>query len=368
MVGVGTLATGVTAEVDAHGTVHQGSLRLGWRIRNGNGWLVPGRDRPARRSRPHPAPVAHTALRISGGAAIERVYAVGDGDGGIVVVEVENDSPAAIAVAFVIDAPGVVAVGDDGVRVDGKPTVALARRPGAVEDGGLLVYPVPHRTTVRVALTGAPVDVRALADADAVVRSWDRMLDRGLGTELPEPLQSEVDAARADLLLAPPSAEAFVALEAWGFDGEAIEMWARLRMRARRGARRSSARRSSARRSSCGDVLVETRAALVREEGRTIEILPGFRLAWLGQQLAAHDVPLRRGLCSFAVRWHGARPALLWDVPPGSTVRAPELDPTWSSDEPVGETLLDAASTSLLSMGERAPLPGTSVDAPEQFS
>jgi hypothetical protein len=216
---------------------------------------------------------------------------------------------------------------------------------------------------VRIALTDAAVDVRALADADAVVRSWDRVLDRGLRTELPEPLQSAVDAARADLLLAPPSAEAFVALEAWGFDGEAIEMWARLRTRARRAARRSSSTRPSRR-----DVLVETRAALVREERRTIEILPGFRRAWLGEQLAAHAVPLRRGLCSFAVRWHGARPALLWDVPPGSTVRAPEFDPAWSSDQPVGETLLAAPPASLLSMGERAPLLGSSVDAPEQFS
>jgi hypothetical protein len=362
MFGVGTLATGITAEVDALGTVHRGSLRLGWRIRSGDGWLVPGRDRPAHRTRPHPAPVAHTAFRLSGGAAIERVYAVGDGDGGVVVVEVENDSPAAIAVGFAVDAPGVVAVGDDGVHVDGKPTVAFTRRPGVVEDGEVFVYPVPHRTTVRIALTDAAVDVRALPDADAVVRSWDRVLDRGLRTELPEPLQSAVDAARADLLLAPPSAEAFVALEAWGFDGEAIEMWARLRTRARRAARRSSTRPSRR------DTLVETRAALVREERRTIEILPGFRLAWLGEQLAAHDVPLRRGLCSFAVRWHGARPALLWDVPPGSTVRAPELDPAWSSDEPVGETLLAAPPASLLSMGERAPLPGTSVDAPEQFS
>ncbi len=362
MLGIGTLATGITAEVDAQGTVQQGSRRLGWRVRSGNEWLVPGRDLPAHRTRPHAAPIAHTAVRVSGGAAIERVYAVGDGDRGVVVVEIENDSPAAIAVAFVVDAPGVVAVDDDGVRVDGKSAIAFARRPGAVEDGELLVYPVPHRTTVRVALTDAAVDVRALADAEAIVRSWERVLDRGLRTELPEQLQSAVDAARADLLLAPPSAEAFVALEAWGFDGEAIDVWAKLRMRARRAARRSSARRS------CGDVLGETRAALVREQGRTVEILPGFRIAWLGEQLAAHDVPLRRGLCSFAVRWHGARPALLWDVPPGSTVSAPELDPAWSSDEPVGETLLAAAPTSLLSMGERAPLSGTSVDAPEQFS
>ena len=71
-----------------------------------------------------------------------------------------------------------------------------------------------------------------LADPDAVGRAWDRMLDRGMRTELPEPLQSEIDAARADLLLAAPSAEAFVALEAWGFDEDAVEMWARLSMRA----------------------------------------------------------------------------------------------------------------------------------------
>jgi hypothetical protein len=359
MAGVGTLARGITAAVDEHGTVHHSSLRLGWRIRKGNDWLVPGRDAPVRRSRPHAAPVVHTAVRVSGGDAIERVYAVGDGDGSAVVVEIENDSPEAVAVAFAVDAPGVVTVDADGVRVDGTPSVAFARRPGAVEAGELLVYPVPHRTKVRVALTTMPgVDVRALADAEAVVRAWDRLLDRGLRTELPEPLQSEVDAARADLLLAAPSAEAFAALEAWGFDDEAIEMWARLPMRARRLAKRVP----------CRGVLGETRAALAREDGRTTQILPGFRAAWLGQQLAAHDVPLRRGSCSFAVRWHGARPALLWDVPPGTTVRAPELDPTWSSNEAVGEILLAEPPTSLLPMGERAEVLGTSVDAPDQFS
>ncbi|HEY5171120.1 MAG TPA: hypothetical protein VIK54_05275 [Acidimicrobiia bacterium] len=358
MVGVGTLATGVTAEVDASGTVHQGSLRLGWCVRSGSDWLVPGRDGPARRSRPHAAPVVQTALRIAGGDAIERVYAVGEGDDGIVVVEVENDSPEAIAVAFVVDAPGVVAVEPTGVLVDGVRVVAFARRPGAVESDNRLVFPVPHRTTVRVALTGAPVDVRALPAADAVGRAWDRVLDRGLRTELPEPLQSEVDAARADLLLAPPSADVFATLEAWGLDAEAVEMWARLPTLARRAARRMRG----------AGLLGETRAALVREEGRAIEVLPGFRVAWLGVPIAAHGVPLRHGLCSLALRWHGARPALLWEAPIGSTVRAPALDPTWSSNEPVGETLLAEPAPALLSMGEPAALRGTSVDAPDQFS
>jgi hypothetical protein len=99
-----------------------------------------------------------------------------------------------------------------------------------------------------------------------------------------------------------------------------------------------------------------------------LDVLPGYRVAWLGEQLAVHDLPLRRGLCSFALRWHGARPALLWDVPAGTTVRAPALDPAWASDEPVGETLLAEPPTSLLALGERTTLAGTTIDAPEQFS
>ncbi|MDQ1460301.1 MAG: hypothetical protein QOI08_1785 [Actinomycetota bacterium] len=362
MVGVGTLTTGVTAEVDAYGTVRSAAVRLAWRVRRGNEWLEPGTDSTTRQSRPTAAPVVHTALRIPGGDAIQRVYAVGDGGGALVVVEIENDSPEAIAVAFVVDTPGVVSATDDGVVIDGKRVLAWSRRPGAVEDGDRFVFPVPHRTTVRVVLVGSDLgfagDVRALPDADAVVRAWDRMLDRGLRTELPEPLQSEVEAARADLLLAPPTAEAFVALEAWGFDEDAVEMWARLGMRARRAARRGSA----------PGLLAETLAALVREDGDILELLPGFRVAWLGQRVAAHDIPLRRGLCSFAVRWHGSRPALLWDVPAGTTVRIPALDPGWSSNEAVGETLLAEPPTSLLSMGQGVPVTGTRVDAPEQFS
>ena len=359
LIGVGTLTTGIVAGVDAEGIVHRGDLRLGWRVRSGNDWLTPGRDAPTRQLRPDAAPVVHTALRIAGGDAVERVYAVGDGEDAIVVVEVENASPEAIAVGFVVDGPGKIAVDDYGVRFDGALALSFVRRPGAVEDGNVLVFPVPHRTTVRVALTTrSGVEVRTLADVDAVSRAWGSILDRGMRTELPEPLQSQIDAARADVLLAPPSTDAFVALEAWGLDREAVEMWAHLPGRARRAAKRAVS----------SGVLAETRAALVRENGRTVDLLPGFRPAWLGQPVAAHDLPLRQGLCSFAVRWHGPRPALLWDVPAGMTVRVPALDPTWSSNEPVGEALLGEPPTSLLAMGERGSSTGTTVDAPEQFS
>jgi len=43
------------------------------------------------------------------------------------------------------------------------------------------------------------------------------------------------------------------------------------------------------------------------------------------------------------VRWHGDRPALLWEVPPGTQVCAPGLDPSWASSDQRGETLLAAA-------------------------
>ena len=223
----------------------------------------------------------------------------------------------------------------------------------------MVVFPVPHRTRVRIALTsGKHVDVSALPDSDAVVRAWDRLLDRGMRTELPEPLQAEVDVARADLLLAAPSWAAFAALEDWGFDDEAVRMWSRLGIRDRRRAKRDR-----------GDgVLATTRAALVRETRTELELVPGFRPAWLGQSIAVHDAPLLAGTCSFAIRWHGARPALLWDAPAGSTVRVPTLDPVWSSKEPVGETLLGEPPSRLLAMGERVVRSGSRVDTPEQFT
>jgi hypothetical protein len=66
---------------------------------------------------------------------------------------------------------------------------------------------------------------------------------------------------------------------------------------------------------------------------------------WLGQSIDVADAPTELGSISFAVRWHGPRPALLWELTPAAGVGAvrlvaPGLDPTWSSDEPAGEALL----------------------------
>jgi hypothetical protein len=360
LIGVGTLAAGTAAEVDADGTVAMGDIRVGWRLRGAGDWLVPGPDAPARRSRPDPAPVVHTAVRLGRGDVVERVYATGDGDRATVVVEVANETPEGIAVGFVVDAAGAVSADDAGICVHGRRVLVCAHRPGAVEaEGRMVVFPVPHRTRVRIALTtGKHVDVATLPDSDAVVRAWDRILDRGMRTELPQPLQAEIDAARADLLLATPSPVAFAALEDWGFDEEAVRMWTRLGIRDRRRAKRDR-----------GDGLLgATRAALLHESRSGLDLVPGFRPAWLGQPVAVHDAPVPRGRCSFAIRWHGARPALLWDVAAGYTVRVPALDPAWSSADASGETLLAEPPSQLLAMGERAAMSGSQIDAPEQFT
>jgi len=68
---------------------------------------------------------------------------------------------------------------------------------------------------------------------------------------------------------------------------------------------------------------------------------------WVGQAIEVHDAYTATGIVSFGVRWHGPRPALLWDLSPhdeGAAVSltSPGLDPTWSTTELVGEALLGA--------------------------
>lgn len=75
-----------------------------------------------------------------------------------------------------------------------------------------------------------------------------------------------------------------------------------------------------------------------------LDLSPTVPDAWLGQGWEVHDLPTRHGRLSFAVRWHGDRPALLWQLDPAHdrpvVIRAPGLDRAWHSAHPVGEDLL----------------------------
>jgi hypothetical protein len=101
---------------------------------------------------------------------------------------------------------------------------------------------------------------------------------------------------------------------------------------------------------SAGPLLLDAvRTALVIEvdggNGLSLDLLPGWSPAWWGQPLAAYRLPTRAGALSFALRWHGDRPALLWEIEPSGAVasveiRTPCLDATWRSNAWRGEVLL----------------------------
>lgn len=87
------------------------------------------------------------------------------------------------------------------------------------------------------------------------------------------------------------------------------------------------------------------RDLLVREEDDALVLCPTVDDSWLGQGWELHDAPTRHGQFSFAVRWHGDRPALLWELlahadDPPTTLRIPGLDPAWSTTDTAGEALL----------------------------
>ena len=71
-------------------------------------------------------------------------------------------------------------------------------------------------------------------------------------------------------------------------------------------------------------------------------LLPaGMPAGWRGIDFEAHGLPIGpASTLSYAVRWHGERAAVLWQVD-GEPVElvAPAVDPAWRTRRPSGEAL-----------------------------
>jgi hypothetical protein len=293
---LGNLNSPWEATVDPRGLVTpwRGGWSLDWWIGAEDRWHLPSREPAVRQSLAGTAPVVETAMRIPGGDAVHRAYAIPasapDAPGELVIVEVENTSPVPVAIAFALrpyNPDGLVSVGQielDGltVLVDGRPALLLPRTPAGVstsvlESGdcvhrviggqatpgpidvedpeglaqGAIVYPLPHRSTIRVAMPLAPerprspgrkhnhrdatpaTDTSRCPAAADVARGWEAHLRRGLRLELPDArLQAAVDANRADLLLFHAgdktsfleAASLVVTLDRFGFTSEATDV------------------------------------------------------------------------------------------------------------------------------------------------
>ena len=105
-------------------------------------------------------------------------------------------------------------------------------------------------------------------------------------------------------------------------------------------------------------LLTAVRRLLVREVEDGLVLSPAVPDAWLGQGWEVHDVPTAEGRLAYAIRWHGDRPALLWELQPvpgrrPARLSVPSLDPSWSTTEPRGETLLAAVAVPERPSGRR---------------
>jgi hypothetical protein len=103
---------------------------------------------------------------------------------------------------------------------------------------------------------------------------------------------------------------------------------------------------------AAADFLSFVRNLLVRETEDGLALCSMLPDEWTGQNLGVQDAPTHVGRLSFAVRWHGDRPALLWELDRHDGVgpvriTAPGLDPSWSTTEARGEALLAPSMTSL---------------------
>jgi hypothetical protein len=107
---------------------------------------------------------------------------------------------------------------------------------------------------------------------------------------------------------------------------------------------------------AAAELLTFVRDLLVREVAGGVALASLVPDGWYGQGWDVHDAPTAVGHVSYAVRWHGDRAALLWEVTPHTGVdqvrlTAPGLDSSWSTVERHGEALL----------GPVPPPPGPSV-------
>lgn len=89
-------------------------------------------------------------------------------------------------------------------------------------------------------------------------------------------------------------------------------------------------------------LVLGVRSRLLSDRPGHLDLLPALPVAWRGRTIDALSVPIEGGTVSFGVRWHGPRPAVLWEVDHGDAIRVTtsSIDADFGSSDASGETLL----------------------------
>jgi len=396
------ITTGVTgqpwrASITPWGSIEPwgGTAPLNWFVAADDRWHVPSDEPAVRQQRVEGTAVVETRLRVPNGDVVQRVYSVADA-GGLTVVEVENESTMPVAVAF------------DRRDVLTERQVADVPIEGIELPDGAFVLPLGHKATIRVAIAHGPQRSgpvpAGVSTAMQVVRGWLSLTERASRFVLPDgesgsSLAEAITAERCELALGSiprcdddPAGFALALGELvrmgeqpdhWipelvdaverlgpqvGWDADvALDASCRVLVaagetRARRDLERIIAGRT---RSAAPERPPPGVRAVAWLESRLADrgaLLPdGIPASWLGQSLEVYGVPTGDVTSiAFAVRWHGERPAVLWEQSGGPLeLTAPSAAPTWSTTDEKGEALWPAPPG--------AP-PVTVDDAPVSFS
>lgn len=371
-----------------------GSPVLDWYVAADDRWHDPSAEGTVRQERRGGIPIIETRLRVPGGDIVQRVYGVVE-HGGLIVIEFENQSPLPVAIA--LTRGDVLAQ-----RLPSSAGIPISQQ--ILLPTGSVAFPVGHKSTLKVALAKSGHSLTklpaGLADGQQLWRGWSTTLDRASRLILPQSEYGEAVARiRADLLICGEDFSeiagdqvayvlSLVELHRMGekIDEhllglvDAVESLLASSSRESRiawdveralfGAQRlfhsvgetravADVATSQARLGSVGDepadfpiempqgvrgiAWVEDQLVSPRRDGTAAIFARSIPSRWLGVNLEAHGLmadAVRTVSC--ALRWHGEFPALLWEVvgPPGLHLSAGRCDPTWSSNESTGETLL----------------------------
>lgn len=348
-----------------------GSSTVDWFIAADDRWHRPQHEAATRQITIEGTPVVETRVRIPSGDAVQRVYSVAD-SGGLTIIEVSNESTLPMAVAFT-----------GGHLLTRRPATLTPPR-GIDLPADAVLFPVGHNARIAVARAHIRSEAalpETFPSADQVVRGWLAQTQRASRLHLPDAsLVAAVTAARCELLLNGPVAAddddpasmvlGVAELVRLGHDpaiwvpdiAECLERIARGRAQIPGGVIDAAARvlhaagehravedvrRLKAPPEVDGAVMPELPALvpawvermLVTSDDFTARLMPrGYPASWLGIDFEAHGLAI--GLAShlsFALRWHGDRPAVLWEItgPPMSLQHD-----GWTTTALAGEALL----------------------------
>ena len=379
MVTTGVLGQRWRATVTPWGAIEpwSGGEAVDWHVAATDRWHSPNSEPTVRQRRIEGTAVVETRLRVPDGDVVHTVYSVAD-HGGLTLIAVRNESPSPVVVAFT------------------RGDLLTARPPSSAIEGidlpaGSIALPVGHHAEILVGLSYPPRIGELpspLPTAAGVARGWTSILDRASRFSVPD--AGEIDsmaAVRCELALCGP---VLPDDDAVGFllgvgqlvrMGEKADDWVPDVADAAESVLRSEVGAgavdwaSFAALDAAALVLAtagERRAGADLERGRAAltSVLPlptsepddsirrlewferrfasgrmlmpaGMPDVWSGSSVECYGVPTGpASSVSFAIRWHGERPAVLWEQAGDPvTLTTPVLAPQWSSAARSGEAL-----------------------------